>query len=1027
VLASLLILADVAYAQRASSWRVFKIADGLPDAACATVGIASPGQVFTTHLNSNSVSLLDGYTVKTIALAEGWIGRVEQSAGGQLWTATTNGLLEFRNGEWVAHRVRAIAEELRSGTRDSGKSIPLHAVRQSRVLFLLRDRLMEFNAEDPDHSRVEVIRTASQSRLGYFSSLTVTRDGGVWVGGELGLARAAGSLRELNPGSAWTEFLAPPKLNLKKFRALELDGAGGITMVADSVMGGQHAVVRFETNAWRILTFLDDKILRAWRTAEKTFWVVTSVGLFQLDALGRQASLTDEIPAQRIFDAAVEPGGAFWLATSDGLFRRASPLWQSAVDSRLRDAPIDSMAADRRGQIWFVSEGMLFGGEPEATARHPLPEGTSRIRDIFPLANGAVVLDADGTVIQFDPARGSFENVSAPGANRQLHPLGLMKDGTLCLRNAGGGEATLEIYDGQNFRPFSGPQPTGEWHLTFEFLFATRNGDLWLSGGKGVARFRDSEWQFFPLSDRNIPAVVVAFAELADGKIVAATDDKLWDFDGRNWTSSRAGFIGIKKLLNSRDGSLWVATGEGLHRLMTGTWVENDLAEGLPSSDVSHLLEDQQGRIWAGTAGGLRLFHPESDTEPPRTSIVGLSEANGRVRDGEIVALLFNSTDRWKFSRSERLLYSHRLDEQEWSGFSGSSRISFSDLPPGKHYFQARAMDRNGNVEPSPARIEFTVMVPWYREARLIVIAFAGTVVALFFAAVAFNRHRLLRRSYAEVEKQVAARTRELELAHRELLHSQKMNALGTIAAGIAHDFNNILSIIKGSAQLIEENVDQPQKIRTRLDRIKTVVQQGAGIVEAMLGFSRSSGERAVPCDLNQVVDDTLKLLGERFGRDVEVKFERGANLGEVLVPRDLVQQVLLNLIFNAAESMTEHKRIVIATREISSLPSGLVLPPARGERHLAVAVRDSGCGISSEILPRIFEPFFTTKALSTRRGTGLGLSMVYELAKKLGAGLLVESAVGQGSVFTLVLPVAPVSKDAGTTTCATTATISSP
>ena len=144
-------------------------------------------------------------------------------------------------------------------------------------------------------------------------------------------------------------------------------------------------------------------------------------------------------------------------------------------------------------------------------------------------------------------------------------------------------------------------------------------------------------------------------------------------------------------------------------------------------------------------------------------------------------------------------------------------------------------------------------------------------------------------------------------------------------------------------------------------------------------------------------------------------------------MPRDLVQQVLLNLIFNAAESMTEQKRIVIATREISSLPSGMILAPARAERHLAVAVKDSGCGISPEILPRIFEPFFTTKALSTRRGTGLGLSMVYELAKKLGAGLLVESAVGQGSVFTLVLPVVAVSKDVSPGTRATTATVSSP
>ena len=126
-----------------------------------------------------------------------------------------------------------------------------------------------------------------------------------------------------------------------------------------------------------------------------------------------------------------------------------------------------------------------------------------------------------------------------------------------------------------------------------------------------------------------------------------------------------------------------------------------------------------------------------------------------------------------------------------------------------------------------------------YRETRLVLISIAGVGVAMFFAGLAFNRHRRLSRSYIEVESKVAERTRELEIANRELVHSQKMNALGTLAAGIAHDFNNILSIIKGSTQIIEDNLENPDKIRTRTDRIKLVVEQGAGIVKAMLGFSR--------------------------------------------------------------------------------------------------------------------------------------------------------------------------------------------
>ncbi len=262
--------------------------------------------------------------------------------------------------------------------------------------------------------------------------------------------------------------------------------------------------------------------------------------------------------------------------------------------------------------------------------------------------------------------------------------------------------------------------------------------------------------------------------------------------------------------------------------------------------------------------------------------------------------------------------------------------------------------------------------------------------------------------SYAQVEKQVAKRTRELELAGQELLHSQKMRALGTLAAGIAHDFNNILSIVKGSTQIIEANLDNPDKIRTRADRIKTVVDQGSAVVQAMLGFSRGSDETFEDCEINPVLDTTLTLLGDRFLREVEVRFDCAADLPRVHASQSLVQQILLNFIFNAAESMSGRKRVLITTAQTAQLPARMALQPGAAASYVVVAVRDFGCGIPPELMPRVFEPFFTTKALSTRRGTGLGLSIVYELAKKMEAGLALESAVGQGSVFSLFLPAIP-------------------
>jgi signal transduction histidine kinase len=172
-----------------------------------------------------------------------------------------------------------------------------------------------------------------------------------------------------------------------------------------------------------------------------------------------------------------------------------------------------------------------------------------------------------------------------------------------------------------------------------------------------------------------------------------------------------------------------------------------------------------------------------------------------------------------------------------------------------------------------------------------------------------------------------------------------------------------------------------------------------------MLGFSRGDGAPAAPCDLNAVVADARRLLGDRFLHETEVRFEPGANLPEVSVPRDFVQQILLNFIFNAEEAMTGRKHIKLATQVAEELPAEIYLPPAAAPRFILLSVRDHGAGIAPEVRHRMFEPFFTTKHLSARRGTGLGLSMAYELAKKMSAGLAVESVPGTGSTFILILP----------------------
>jgi signal transduction histidine kinase/ligand-binding sensor domain-containing protein len=1002
---TILLAAQAGRSQSAVYWRVYKADEGMHQSACVSVAVAPNGRVVALHRNRSFVTELDGYSVTSISLPEP-AGNVSEGPSGQLWATVSNGLLqEFKPGKWVVQPVREIAAA-------SNAAPPIYPAKWGQVVFLCADRLMELRADDPEHPQTQVLLRHDQTRLGKFTGLTVAHDGGLWITGERGLGRTPKPAGDSRLESAWKDYLPPPSLPMQNLRAPIEDEQGGVTVIAESTVDGQPVVARFDGRDWTAQPAGRESIQRAWRSSDQARWVATLESLLQ-QAPG-QTNLAEyrEISARQYYDVAMEPGGTFWLATSSGLFHYAPPLWRNPLPQI--NSLVHCFAEDAAGRLWFVAAGRLHSLQGETHREFALPEPAAHdappIRALVPLKNGMLLLDAGENSIRFNPDSGSFAAAFPVRADaRHVKPLGLLPDGSLGIQSwnteAVSGKwsaGRFDQFDGAQLKPLAEPQPDA----AYATLFAARNGDLWLSGDVGLAWYHEKKWRTFPISDRTVPEVALGFTELPDGRIWCATPDKLWEFDGRTWSAAYAGFDHINALRCARDGSVWVADDAGTHRFSEKVWIENNREDGLPDATVHELFEDQGGHIWAGTPHGLSRYHPEADPDPPRTFIQKLDDPEARFREGDAVTVAFSGEDKWKFTPRERLLYSYKLDYRDWSAFAEARVISFSDLPAGRHVCLARAMDRNGNIDPKPALLEFAVTVPWYREIRLVFIACTGAAAALFFAGLAFNRHRRLLRSYAEVEKKVAERTQELEIASRELLQSQKMKALGALAAGIAHDFNNILSIIKGSAQIIEENPGNPQKIRTRVDRIKLVVEQGAGIVNAMLGFSSGTGEQSGPCQLNLVIADTLKLLGDRFLREVEVKYTPAPDLPEIQASKNFIQQILLNFIFNAAEATTARKLIVLSAQRLERLPGGLALAPAPAHAYLSVSVRDSGCGIPPENLPRIFEPFFTTKALSTRRGTGLGLSMVYELAKKMGAGLAVESAVDQGSTFTLILPV---------------------
>ena len=232
------------------------------------------------------------------------------------------------------------------------------------------------------------------------------------------------------------------------------------------------------------------------------------------------------------------------------------------------------------------------------------------------------------------------------------------------------------------------------------------------------------------------------------------------------------------------------------------------------------------------------------------------------------------------------------------------------------------------------------------------------------------------------------------------------MEAVGQLAGGVAHDFNNMLQIIGGYTQIVLSRDEISDEIRKHLQKVLSASESAAGLTRQLLVFSRQSVLSLRDLDINDLIDNLMKLMGRLLGAELELQVIRGDGLGYVHADPGMIEQVLMNLCVNARDAMPEGGRLVIETRnfavdEAQCKAEGWEIPGG----YVLISVADNGTGIAKEALPKIFDPFFTTK--EAEKGTGLGLSVVHGIVKQHHGRLTVYSELGQGTTFNIFLPVA--------------------
>ena len=286
-----------------------------------------------------------------------------------------------------------------------------------------------------------------------------------------------------------------------------------------------------------------------------------------------------------------------------------------------------------------------------------------------------------------------------------------------------------------------------------------------------------------------------------------------------------------------------------------------------------------------------------------------------------------------------------------------------------------------------------------------------------------------VRRLNEDLEHRVADRTADLEMAladlqeemkrrqnlEKQLLQSQKMEAIGRLAGGIAHDFNNLLTVILGHGEILRDHHGNEPSTVEGLREIQRAAERASGLTQQLLAFSRRQITVVRVVDLNDAVRQTERMLRRIIGEDVGLALKLALEALPVKIDPTHIDQLVLNLAVNARDAMPDGGTLTIETRRVDlderdvSHRDGISAGP-----HVMLSVSDTGTGMDEATKARIFEPFFTTK--EPGKGTGLGLSIVYGIVKQNGGEIVVHSEVGLGTTFQVMLPaVASAPERAGT------------
>ncbi len=527
---------------------------------------------------------------------------------------------------------------------------------------------------------------------------------------------------------------------------------------------------------------------------------------------------------------------------------------------------------------------------------------------------------------------------------------------------------------------------------------------------------------------------------------------------------------GSGAMFKDSKGILWIGTGSDITGLVRfNPLIENEQTSNAPKLVLESIKINQENLIWHQLAYAKNPVSSQSSSNQPiiieETKSYGrpLNETERNLLSNKFNRIQFDSIERWypiplklilpyennsisfdfnaiETGKNNLVQYQYYLEgyDKNWSPISTISSASFGNIYEGEYTFKLKARNPGGLWSES-IEYSFTVLPPWWRTwwMYLIYVFLSISIIVLIFR---LNHKRIIQqknlleqkiivatqeirteKEKVEVQKVIVEDTlNELKATQAQLIQSEKMASLGELTAGIAHEIQNPLNFVNNFSEVSNELVDEmntavvkgdiaeaqliAKDLKQNLEKIAHHGKRADAIVKGMLQHSRTGNGKKEPTDVNQLCDEYLRLAyhglrakDKSFNAILNTEFDESIGLVNIL-PQD-ISRVVLNLITNAFYAVAENRKV----RTVGYEPR-VTIRTKKLVNQFCIQVSDNGNGIPQQIIDKIFQPFFTTKPPG--QGTGLGLSLSYDIVKAHGGELKVTSQLGDGSTFTILLPV---------------------